>query len=583
MSFNFTKVFLLGVSLLTPVLLNAIPAKPGLVEARQPDGTTVTLRLTGDEWNHLVFTSDDYLLTTNSEGFYVFADEREGNIVPTPIKASNPINRTEEEIVEIAKLDREKIVTKAYQSLQTIGTRSQTRGPGRYTTTFPAEGEQKGIAILVEFPNKGFTINDPKEFYTRMLNEEGFSDFGATGSARDYFIQSSNGIFSPYFDVYGPVKLEKEYSYYGGDNNRLAYEMIIDACTLLDDEIDFTEYDRNQDGIIDNVYVFYAGFGEADGGGANTIWPHSWDLILSGFKRYLYDGVLLNHYACSNELQVTELPDGIGTFCHEFGHVLGLPDLYSTEYSNAFTPGSWCIMDSGAYNNNSRTPPLYSTYERYAVDWIEPEVISEAGDYGLEKLNESNHAYMILTEKENEFFLFENRQQEGNDSYIPGHGMLIWHIDMDQKIFDDNVVNNNPDHQYVDLIEADNRLSEWNRDGDSFPGASNVTSFTSETTPAFLSWSTKPVGFDITDISESEDGKIAFTVKSNTVSSIDEVVASTGFLISANNLTCLKNGLNVFNVSGQKIISMNYGDKIELPAGIYIISNGKESYKIAVR
>ena len=583
MSFNFIKSSLLGVSLLTPMILNAIPAKPGFIEALQPYGTTVTIRLTGDEWNHHAFTSDGYLLTTNREGFYVFADEKDGAIVPTSILASNPAFRTAGERAEIAKLNRERIIVKANQDSQTVGTRSPMRGPGRYTTTFPSEGEQKGVAILVEFPNKEFTINNPKEYYTRMLNEEGFADFGATGSVRDYFLQSSNGIFSPYFDVYGPVKLEKEYSYYGADDDSLAYEMIIDACTLLDDEIDFTQYDRNHDGIIDNVYVIYAGFGEADGGGADTIWPHSWDLIFCSFKRYFYDGVLLNHYACSNELQITRIPDGIGSFCHEFSHVLGLPDLYSTTFTGAFTPGDWSIMDIGSYNNGSRTPPLYSTYERYAVDWIVPELISEAGTYELEKLNESNHAYMILTEKENEFFLFENRQQEGNDLYIPGHGMLIWHIDINQEVFDENVVNDDADHQCVDLIEADNRLSEWNRDGDSFPGASNVTSFTSETTPAFLSWSNKPVGFDITDISESEDGIISFTVSSNPVSGIGEVNASTGFIISANSLTCLTNGLNVFNVAGQKVADMSYGESVELAAGVYILSNGKESYKIAIR
>ena len=583
MSFNFTKLSLLGVTLLFPMMMQAVPAKPGVTELRQPDGTVVQALITGDEWQHFVYTTDGYLLTVDNKGFYVFADESDGKLVATSLLASDPDKRSESEMQAIAGLDREKIKV-ASMEVANPRMKAPMRGPGRYTTTFPAEGEQKSIAILVEFQNKEFTIDNPKEYYTRMLNEEGFSDYGATGSAREYFIKSSNGKFSPYFDVYGPVKLDKDYSYYGADGDRLAHEMIIDACKLLDDEVDFTEYDRNADGIIDNVYVFYAGYGEADGGGADTIWPHSWDIIYSGFKRYFFDGVMLNHYACSMELQYTQVPDGIGTFCHEFGHVLGLPDLYCTTYDPAvFTLGSWCIMDIGSYNNNSRTPPFYSTYERYALDWIEPEILTEAGIYELENLSDTNHAYMFPAGKEDEFFLFENRQQIGNDLYIPGHGLLIWHIDVDQEIFDNNVVNNDAKHQYVDLVEADDRPTEGSRNGDSFPGASNVTSFTSETSPAFLSWNGNPVGFDITDISESEEGKITFTVISNSDAGMDGVKATAGFILIADMLTCRNNSLNVYNVSGQKVVGLSYGESIKLPEGIYIVSYGKESHKIAIR
>lgn len=475
---NFTA--LIAVSSLSCLTAAAIVAYPGLIPVRQADGTTINIRLEGNEEEHAAYTEDGRLLVPDENGYYVLASEAQ---------------------------------REAFKSARRV----KRGGPGLMFSGYPAFGERRAIVVLVEFKNQEFTIPDPNDFYTRMLNEEGFSDYDATGSARDYFIESSDSIFRPAFDVYGPVKLSQNYSYYGqntwGGNDARPEQMVIEACQLLDDEVDFSLYDNDGNGVIDCVYVFYAGFGEADGGNANTIWPHSWDISQATSRRYLFDDVRLDHYACSNEMQTrTRQPDGIGTFCHEFGHVLGLPDLYSTMYTQAFTPAEWDIMDRGSYNHNSRTPPYYSAAERYSLDWLKPETLSP-GEKTLLPLNEENAAFFVPTDKENEYYIIENRQQQGFDAYVPGHGMVIWHIDFVQSVWNNNTVNISPNHLYWDMIEADGVPTVATRDGDAFPGRFEVTEYSPETRPAWRSWSGEDMPFRIFDIAESEEGIITFSVE----------------------------------------------------------------------
>ena len=513
------KILILFSSLLALSVTDVygLPAKPGILNAQQPDGSVVEIYLYGNEDSHFTFSVDNYLLTTDDLGYYVFADINEnGDIIPTKFRDINLSDRSATTDLELQKFKNK------YSDLKSLKTHERNKvkrdGPGLFPSRFPISGEQKSLVILVDFPNRGFSIENPKEYYTRMLNEEGFSDQEATGSARDYFISNSSGAFRPEFVVHGPVTLPNDYSYYGANtfwgSDIRPEEMVIHACYLLDDEIDFSEYDRNGDGFIDNVYIFYAGFGEADGGGSNTVWPHSWDITSVTSQPYIHDGVRLDHYACSNELQNrSRWMDGIGSFCHEFCHVLGLPDLYATSYTNAFTPSIWDLLDVGSYNNSSRTPPNLSSFERYALDWMVPEEI-QAGNVELAPLDLSNRALIIRTQNENEYFLIENRQKQGFDSYIPGHGMLAWHIDYDLRVWLNNSVNNNSSHQYVDLMEADNLPTPQSRDGDAFPGSANVTELSPLTRPGLVSWKGEEMPWSIYDIEESEEGIIKFKVKS---------------------------------------------------------------------
>lgn len=546
----------------------AVPAKPGFVNALQPDGSTVKIRLEGNGSFLKAFTEEGVELTTDEEGFYI------------------PVSKTNHQPQEIE-----------------ANKRIKQRGPGLMQTTFPSKGEQKALVILVEFTNLTFSMENPHEYYTRMLNEPGYSQDGGTGSARDYFRINSHGQFNPVFDVVGPVTVSDTYQYYGknngwGDDDK-APDMIVEACRLVDDEIDFAEYDRDNDGIIDNVFVFYAGYGEADGGGANTIWPHSANMIdVRENLHYYFDDKRLNHYACSNEIQhTTRMIDGIGTFCHEFGHVLGLPDLYSTIFY-AFTPGYWDIMSTGSYNNDGRTPPYYSCYERYALDWLTPHELPE-GYTTLGDLEKTNKAIIIHTEKDNEYFLLENRQNNGFDKYLPGHGMLVWHIDYNSNVWNNNIVNAFDMHQYVDLLEADN-IQDFNTiDGDSFPGAASITEISGKTRPGLVSWSGEASAVRIFDISEN-DGIISFYVEGGEGEDFDDEVTFDEFLneessgvtttieetqfikINGNRIEALSPDTFIYDISGKLVTKLSCGST-ELQPGIYIALSNGQAFKFFVR
>ena len=202
------------------------------------------------------------------------------------------------------------------------------------------------------------------------LNKPGYSDNGATGSARDYYYDNSNGVFEPIFDVYGPIKLSQNMAYYGANdssgNDKNPEQAVKEACQAIDNIVDFSNYDLDGDGEVDLVYMVYAGKGEADGGSSNTIWPHQWNLSSAGVNLIL-DGKTVDRYACGSELNGSGSIDGLGTICHEFGHAMGLPDFYDTDYDTngqGRTLLDYSLMDSGSYNNDGWTPPYLNMEER---------------------------------------------------------------------------------------------------------------------------------------------------------------------------------------------------------------------------
>lgn len=499
----------------------AVPAKPGKIDYELPNGETISVLLHGDENGYYYTTLDGYVLSKSEDGYFRYMTSDNNQIKETKVMAVNIEKRSADDIKFIKSINKEATLSDLENLHRKSWSEKNKRTIVPKTTTFPTTGIQKGVAILVEFSNNTFTLPNPRQQFYDQLNKHGYNDSGATGSVKDYFMESSNGQFVPDFDVFGPVKLSHPYSYYGEDTKSMiderAYEMVIEACTALDDQIDFTQYDRDSDGLIDNVYIFYAGYGQADGGAAETVWPHSWDVIDAG-RTFYYDGVRLGHYACSSELRDGRgsTISGIGVFCHEFSHVLGLPDLYAVSYNGSFTPQAWTLMDSGSYNNESWTPPYMSGYERYALGWVEPKVLEEPANVNLRHITESKgfyDVYMIKTDKTDEYFIFENRQQAGWDTYLPGHGMLVWHIDYNEVVWEGNVVNNTPSHQYVDIEEADNDPSYYSIPGDVFPGTANVTSFTDNTSPSMKTWAGVSLYAPITDIRESEEGEISFVFR----------------------------------------------------------------------
>lgn len=509
----------------------AVPAKPGVMTFDNA-GHSIEVRLIGDENCHFYVTTDGYMLLRGADGVFRYAIPEGRRLRESPFPAENPRERRPEATALLTSFGKDapfalfQTDANARQRIirPTVRTEASLTGKSRVAAeselnTFPTVGEPKCLAILVEFQDVKFTLDNPAQLFGDMLNKEGFSEYGATGSARDYFTASSGGTFRPQFDIYGPVTLPYNMSYYGGNdmtgNDARPYEIVPHAVDILKDEIDFSQYDTDHDGVVDNIYFFYAGYGEADGGPANSIWPHSWNVHDDLGMDLYFDGVLINHYATSNELSNGSGRQlaGIGVFCHEFSHVLGLPDLYSTTYSGAFTPSEWSLMDHGSYNNNSHTPPLHTGYERYCLGWLEPKLLKDPANITIGHVSDEDSygdVYLLPTEKEHEYYIFENRQQQGWDRYIPGHGMLAWHIDYVPEIWRANTIN--VEKQHIDIVEADNILSEGTRSGDSFPGTASVTEFTDDTTPALRSWSGAPLRSPITNITESR-GTVSFAFK----------------------------------------------------------------------
>lgn len=536
---------ILGASfLLASLPAGAVRAYEGLRTYVQPDGTTVRVKTVGDEFAHYDMTEDGYIVTYDADGFCRFASvTADGCLVSEGISASVPavsLNVPE----KLTRFDYSLLSAKKAVRFKEINRkRVQTpqNGMGLFSMKFPTKGDVRALVIIVEFSDKKCQLQNPRQYFEDFLNKDGFSDYGGTGCVTEWFRDNSKGQFNPQFDLYGPVTLPQTCKFYGGNNVRGddsdPEQMIIDACRLIDDQCDFTKYDNDGDGVVDNVFVFYAGRGEATGGGVDTVWPHSFELSSVG-RQIEVDGVLVDKYGCTNEW-VDNHPDGIGTFIHEFSHVMGLPDLYSTDNGHNATPGFWSVMDYGPYSNDGRTPPSYSSFERNALGWTEPNPLSDPVSISLTNLPDSNECYMIQTPVETEFFLLENRQQTGWDKYLPGHGMLIWHVDFDQNVWDMNTVNNQAYHMRVEIKKANNIMSQSDAAcaGWCWPGTSGKTEFTDRTKPSMKTWANESLNMPLTNIRE-ENGIIYLDVAGGTppVSPVKNLaisdITADGFLAS---------------------------------------------------
>lgn len=528
----------------------AVPARSIVRQYTQPDGSVVSLRLVGDEFSHFFLTDDDEIVVSRNNVYYFAEPDAGGYPKASKILASDPSNRSVAARSLLASVSKD-VMFRASAARRAARVENTPYGhrlsaPAKAASakwpsgiglfpgnSYPMTGSPDALIILVQFPDQKFSLPDAKQYFTDFASKEGFSETGlvggtnsgykAHGSAYDYFKASSNGKFTPKFHVLGPVTMSQNMAYYGGNDSNgedlRPEEMVEEAVKLLDATTDFSIFDNDGDGYIDNIYVIYSGLGEANGGSDDTIWPHSY--TIRSYTRY--DGKYLGSYACSAEIfsksGSTILADGIGTFCHEFSHVMGLPDLYQTQYNAAvvrLTPGEYSLMDHGSYNNNSRTPPTYSIFERNAMGWADIEVLGEGeGKAGkLEHMLTSNKGYAIRAGSDNEFFLLENRQKSDWDTYLPGHGMLVWHINYDATKWNNNSPNNST-QQCVDIVEAGgsaNNTSATTMKQYPFPGTKGVTSFTSSTTPALKSWSNRAIDVPLTNIKENADGTVTFDI-----------------------------------------------------------------------
>ncbi len=454
--------FLPLVALALPLLSSARPAAPGLRTLKNADGTTVEAYVNGDESFSWVVSADGKTLL-----------EYDGLRWSPAVRGGMKLKAEAENVMLLRDELPDYFIENPNNSKKRMAA-LDTQG----RSTYPCQGEVHGVVVLIEFADTKFTVPNPQEAFDKMCNEEGYSKYHGKGSARDYYIATSNGNFKPTFDVYGPVEVSQTAEYYigkgtglpgDGSNAYLGYALD-EALKKLDPEVDFSKYDYDDDGKIDNIFFFYAGYGQADSPYKNTIWPHQSDFSRFTLPQTLkldpifLDGKQFSTYACSNELQGGTLPegesqpylDGIGAFVHEFAHVLGLPDTYDVDYNKSTqTPGYWDVMCNGTYNDKSTRPPLFSAYEQWMCRWLEyTDLLADAsGHFEVPSLSKDISAgkeptaYRLRIQRPGmssfypEYFVIESRSLDGWDSALPDQGMLIWHVDYERSRWTANQVN----------------------------------------------------------------------------------------------------------------------------------------------
>lgn len=531
-----TTALLLSLTLTTAAF--AVPAKRTQVTLTRADGTTVAAYLMGDEHFHYYQAVDT--------GEILFTDAQGHCYVP-----SNEALAQRRNIAEQRSLSAEH--SRARRAAGPL--RAETLGTSE--TPFDLTGTKKALVMLVEFSDK--PMSHTREEFDAQVNEEGYNSNSCYGSVHDYFLSQSYGQFDLSFDVVGPLQVSKKASYYGTNdvygNDRYPGTMVAEACELAQAEgINFADYDWDGDGEAEMVICIYAGYGEAQGGASTTIWPHQWTLSESlgygdGPGRLELDGTFIDSYLVLNELngaKGTKL-DGIGTFCHEYSHSLGLPDIYNTVGGSTFGMDDWNLMDSGCYNGDGYHPCGYTAYERMFCKWLTPTELSETRDIeGMRAITDAPDAYILYNEaNHDEYYLLQNIQQVSWNEYAPGHGMLVIHVDFDADVWYNNTVNNDRNHRRCTIIPADNNTytSTTGLAGDPYPGTKKNTALTDTSLPAATLYSRnadnrKFMGKPLENIAESfgddkYNGTISFTVTVSE-SSIVGIESATTSLPSSN-------------------------------------------------
>ena len=505
------KRILLSISaVLAAIAIQAMPVKPGICRnITLADGTVVKAELVGDE--HLTYwrTADGACYRqTPSAG--VFS------------KVGLSALQSEYDAVVAQKAAREKAILES----------ARTSMPVKKVEGSKFQGKKKCLVILANFADTKFKPEHTLDLYKQIINGENYSDetLGFKGSVRDYFKAQSGGQFEIDFDVVGPVDLPKGYAGYGKndasgrDQAALVYPMVEDAVNLAKDQVtDWKQYDWDGDGLVEEVFVLYAGHGQATyPQDPDLVWPHKSAID----PMTVADGVKVSVYACSCELGATEAIDGIGAFCHEFSHCMGLKDHYDIN-GRGYGTGFWDIMCFGCYNGNTFLPAEYNSYEKMFCGWKEPIVLNAEPQKieGMKALAAGGDTYIFYNDgNENEYYMLENRQKTGWDAALPGEGLIVLHVDYSKGAWEDNQVNYNAARQRMTVIPADNTLGSTDEDkaGDAWPYQGN-NSLTNYSRPACTVYNANTDGTGymnkyLLNITQNADGTISFeyTTKSAT-------------------------------------------------------------------
>ena len=494
----------------------------------QSDGTQVMVYKNGD--GHLAFytTLDNWVVVKNEQGDLCYAVlNKDGNLEASTIIAHNEADRSAYETAYVE--------TKALQpGNATVKKKVQRRGAPKHRACYASTedglgkygqsgmgavnsiGEYTIPVIMVQFKDLKFKSTTTQAKMTRYYNEEGYNDEDlCVGSVRDYFKSQSRKMFVPTFDIVATVTLDKGYADYGGNIKSGEYKdydlglaednfFVVEAVKkAVAKGVDFSKYAVNDS--VPLVSILYAGPGEAteDYNGDDYIWPCEFDIDED------IEGVHFNSYFVGNELYYDGSLMGMGVFCHEFGHALGLPDFYCTDnsYSNDDALSNWSIMDTGSYVKDSRAPIGYNAYERSYLGWLDIPELTEEGDVTLANINaETGNPAVLIRNSQKEYFILENRQP---GTWYPddmGSGLLLTRFVYNSYEWNENTLNNTKRKKRAMVITADGAKlfysgSQSNLYGN---GKKNITSL-----PLYngSKLTTKPVY----NITKNEDRTITFS------------------------------------------------------------------------
>ena len=341
-------------------------------------------------------------------------------------------------------------------------------------TNWNPEKTYRQMVILIDYVDSVFSCENPKAFFEKILNEPGYNEGNGPGCAADYFRSQSNGMLNLQFDVFGPVKVSQKAQPYENPTSstkNYADNALYEAANkvlLENPTLDYSVYDWNGNGYINQVIFVCASFsGNTSSPYFNTngfLWPNTSSISTITTP----DGLKISNYSACAELWPTKTPRscGFSTICHEFSHSLGLPDIYPTNSSAGYSVcDEWDLMDGGNMTNWGWCPPNYSALEKQLLGWKTPTELTESTSVtGMKPVSEGGETFIIRNSAyPNEFYLLENRQQTGWDYGIPGKGLLIIHVDYDEKSWGMNEVNDFMTNDRYSLVSADGKTyTDWN-------------------------------------------------------------------------------------------------------------------------
>lgn len=614
------RILISAVLSLCAAMTFAIPAKKSWKVVSQSDGTTIKVSQAGDEHLHYYITEDNVPIYKAADNRYCYLTIENGKLHNSGVLAHESAARSAKElqvmntIHDLAHIARQMAAKKRSAAKRCV---RPDRLPSKDDISV-FKGSKKALVILAAFSDKSFSKGDDAivKFYDEVLNQEGYSQNGAAGSVHDYFKDMSRGEFDLTFDIVGPVKVSKSATYYGGPSPIMGGvdhigEFITEAIKKADEkcDIDWKKYDWDDDGEVEQVFVLYAGYGQATGGPTGTIWPNAWTLDEAlqnsdGNGGFSIDGVFINQYACSNELYLDSgtVPMGLGVFCHEFSHSMGLPDMYDTNYGSTPTMGDWDLLAGGSYNGPQGIgwcPAGWTSYERAYAGWLELTEL-KAGDIikGMTSLEEADgKAYVIYNDNhKDEYYLLENHKGMGWDKYTPENGLLIIHVDYDKDLFDNNIVNSKgeftPAEGYDRYFTNDHpRMAPFSRvrsiQNDTYfytypmdAPRGLVDSLTDTSKPAAelynaLADGSKLMGKPVYNIEKDDDGNISFTfmTKEKETDAIQDIAM-------AEDTT---GDDTVYDITGKKAGRIGDIKNGSLKAGIYIIGGKRLQKKVLMK